>query len=439
MMVLQRKFRTPIKKPLVGLNIFGLIAGLALSGCGKPKTDSIILRYSVWGGADETKIFQSIEEDFGKAHPGVKVQMERIPFGDYMTKLLTQFSAGSPPDVMWVNCNQLASFASRKMFLDLKPFVDKDPSLKLTDFYPEAINFYTVDGELTAIPSNIAPLAVVYYNKKEFDAAGVPYPKDDWTYEEFLETAKKLTRKDAKGDVTQFGFVDEWVMWDTWILAFGGQLVDNEKHPTRCVIDSPEAIAGMQFRADLLFKYGVTPSPAQVTAMGNLGNSDLFMNGKAAMFHTGIWHVPTFRQVKGLDWDVVEFPKGPNGHRAFAMDAAGYGILKTSKHPELAYELVKYLAGEVGEKVVAATGLAMPALQSVAKSPVFLDDQAPKSKAFLTDSVKDGHFASFDPKMQEWTDMVGTYLDRIFTGAETPEFALKKAAQEVNKKFFGKP
>src|ERR1041384_4996388 len=79
-------------------------------GCGK-KSDSIVLRYSVWGGPYETKIFQEIEADFQKTHPQVQLKMERTPFADYMTKLLTQFSANDAPDVMWVNCNQLPAFA----------------------------------------------------------------------------------------------------------------------------------------------------------------------------------------------------------------------------------------------------------------------------------------------------------------------------------------
>src|ERR1019366_2819367 len=118
------------------------------------------------------------------------------------------------------------------------------------------------------------------------------------------------------------------------------------------------------------------------------------------------------------------FPKGPQGHRGFPMDAAGYGVLKGSPHPELAYELVKYLTGEAAEKYIGATGLIQPALLKVAQSKVFLDGQKPLSKGFLPGSVKYGHYRSFDPDVMEWTNLVGSELDRVWNGTETAAQAL---------------
>jgi ABC-type glycerol-3-phosphate transport system substrate-binding protein len=172
--------------------------------------------------------------------------------------------------------------------------------------------------------------------------------------------------------------------------------------------------------------------------MGGLGNSDLFLNGTAAMFQSGTWQSPNFRVIKDFDWDVVEFPKGPHGHRGFAMSASGYAILKGCKHPDLAYELVKYFGGEMGQKYLASTGLTQPALRPLAQSKAFLDGQKPLSKGFLVDAVKYGHFQPFDPNETEWITMVGSALDRVWNGTATPAEVLKKAAKEVNAKFFSK-
>lgn len=413
-----------------------LVAGW-ICGCSRSKPGTT-LRCIGWGDQAEAKILQDAVDEFKKAHPGVEVELDRVPYGDYITKILTQFSGGMAPDVMAVNAEQMVSFASRDIFLDLKPYVAKDPSLKLADFYPEALDHYTFNGILTALPRDIAPIAVIYYNKNEFDAAGVPYPKNDWDYRQFLETAQKLTKKEEKGRVSQFGFVDFTPTWDAWVYAFGGRLVDNEKKPTRCLLDSPEAAAGVQFRADLINKYHVCPSSADFTAMGGLGNSDLFVNGTAAMFYCGIWMTPQFRGIQKFDWDVVEFPKGPGGRRAFPMSAAGYGIVKNCKNPDLAYELVKYLAGETGQKFMAATGLTQPAMKTLADSPVFLDGQRPKSKGFLVNAVKYGHFQPVDPNETEWYQMVSSEMDRVFNGDETAQKALTKVTAEINGKFYKK-
>jgi multiple sugar transport system substrate-binding protein len=414
------------------------LTAVVTSGC-KGKQGPVTLRCIGWGGIEEAQIIQQAVDEFRKIHPNVQVRLERAPFGEYITKVLTQFSAGIAPDVMAINAEQMVSFASRDIFVDLKPYVDKDASIKLFDFYPEAIEHYTVNGVLTALPRDIAPVAVIYYNKKKFDEAGLAYPKDDWTEEQFLQTAQKLTKRAAKGRTAQFGYVEDWgVAWDLWVYMHGGSWVDDVQKPTLCTLDSPAAIEGVQFRADLIHKYHVAPSPANITAMGGMGNSDLFMNGTTAMFFSGIWKTPTFRQIKDFEWDVVETPLGPKGLRAFPMSAAGYGILKTSKNPELAYELVKYLSGETGQKLMAATGLTQPALKTLAESPVFLDGQPPKSKGFLVDAVKDGHFQPFDPNLNEWKAMVDSALDRVWNGDETAESALKKVTALINEKFYKK-
>src|SRR5579859_4537264 len=220
-----------------------------LSGCGH-HSSSVVLRWATWGDAAGTNILQKAVEGFQKAHPDVEVRMERTPFDDYISKILTQYAAGLAPDVMAVNCDQLAAFASRNVLLNLKPYVDKDPAIRLEDFFPGAVEHYTLQGALAAIPSDISPIAVVYYNKNKFDEAGLPYPRNDWTYLQFLKDAQALTLKNAKGEIAQYGFADEWPIWEAWVYAFGGRLVDNEKAPTRCVLDSPQAVSGIQFRSD---------------------------------------------------------------------------------------------------------------------------------------------------------------------------------------------
>ena len=407
------------------------------TGCAH-KSNGIVLRCIGWGGVEEAQIIQKAVDEFKKVHPGVEVELERSPYGEYITKILTQFSAGRAPDVMAVNAEQMVAFASKGIFVDLKPYVDKDPSVNLKDFYPEAIDHYTVNGVLTALPRDIAPIAVIYYNKKKFDEAGLTYPKNGWTTGQFLAAAQKLTKKDAGGKTIQYGFLDDWPVWDVWAYTFGGSLVDNEKNPTLCTLDSPPAIQGIQFRADLIQKYHVTPSPANMTAMGGVGNSDLFVNGSTAMFYSGIWFTPKFRQIKDFDWDVVEFPLGPTGKRSFPLSAAGYAVLKGCQNPDLAYELVKFLAGETGQKLMAATGLTQPAMKTLAESPVFLDGQTPKSKGFLVDAVKYGHFQPFDPNETEWYNQVGEALDRVWTGDDTAAKALKKVTAMINQKYYKK-
>jgi len=400
---------------------------------------SITLRVAGWGDVEEAKIQQASVDAFQKLHPEVQVEFVRIPYNDYITKILTQFSSNMAPDVMAINAEQLPAFSHQDIFLDLNPLVAADLSINLKDFYPEALDRYTVDGKLLGIPRDIAPICVIYYNMNAFVEAGLKPPPANWTTKEFLAYAQALVKKDAAGKVTRWGFVDDWPIWEAWVYNHGGKIVDDVKHPTKCLLDSPEAVAGIQFRADLMHKYHVMMTPASMTAMGSMGTSDMFINGTSAMFYSGIWKTPAFRHITDFDWDVAPFPRGPQGKAGYSISAAGYGIVKESKYPQLDYELVRFLAGEMGQRSMARTGLTQPAMRTVADSKDFLDDQKPLSKRFLLDAVKDGTYRAFDLHAEEWMNsLLGPHLDRVWNGTETAAQALPGAAREVNDKFYSK-
>jgi multiple sugar transport system substrate-binding protein len=165
--------------------------------------------------------------------------------------------------------------------------------------------------------------------------------------------------------------------------------------------------------------------PASIAAMGGMGNSDMFVNGSAAMFLSGIWKTPAFREIKKFKWDVVMLPKGPNGRRAYSTGGSGYGILKTSAHPKEAWELIQFISGEQGAQKFAATGFAQPALKKVADSPAFLDGQDPKNKKMLLKAVEN---ARYGPICKNWTEtvsgLIGPEMEKVWNSTETAEEAM---------------
>jgi multiple sugar transport system substrate-binding protein len=220
--------------------------------------------------------------------------------------------------------------------------------------------------------------------------------------------------------------VDDWVMLESWVYDFGGSYVDDVKHPTHWTFaEDPHTLEGIQFRSDLINKYKVMLPPSSISAMGGLGNADLFLNGEAAMFLSGIWKTPAFRNIKKFKWDVVMLPKGPNNYRAFSTGGSGYGILKSSSYKKEAWELVQFISGEEGAKKLASTGLAQPALMKIANSPNFLDGQDPVNKKMLLEAIK---YVKYGPLCENWTEIqsgiIGPELEKVWSGTETPEQAM---------------
>jgi len=424
---------------------FGLILVLfslifILTACQKGQQQSAdMLRFMYWGDVQEIEIITNLINQFEK-DTKIKVSAERAPSGPpYMEKVLTQFAGGNPPDVLFVEVNNFKKFAEKGVLEDLTPYLEKETAFKKKDFYPQIIDRFTINNSLYVLPRDIAPICVVYYNKKLFDEAGVKYPTDDWTWADLVKKGQKLTKKDANGIYTQFGFVDDWPIWESFVYSNGGSLVDNVKNPKRCTLDKKAAIDAVQFRADMIHKYKISPSPSQMTAMGGMGTSDMFVSGKVAMFYSGIWKTPLFRQIKDFQWDVVMFPKGPTGIRAFSTGGSGYAITKDSKKKEAAWKLVTYLAGKQGQIELAKTGLAQPAMIKIAESEYFLDNKPPKHKDIVLKGVK---YVVFAPLMSEWEEInvssIAPAFDKIWSGKEKAAKILKEIVPEINESYFSK-
>ncbi len=409
---------------LAGLTCLLFLAVFTLNGCSK--SGGAKIKVSSWGSPEENQILSDLITQYNLTHPGVTVELERIPFTEYVTKLLTQIAGGQAPDVIFVEVNNFVDLYLRGALEPLNPYIQAD-HFDLSAYYPQVLDRFTVDNQTYVVPRDTAPIGVIYYNKKAFDEAGVPYPTDDWTWDDFVADGKKVMKTDASGKVTRWGFVDDWPLFDSWVYDAGGSFADNVKHPTKWTFATdPNTLKGIQFRADMMNKYKMMLPPAGLTAMGGMGTGDMFTNGTVAMFLSGLWKTPTFRQAKDLKWDVVMFPKNPSGFRAFSTGGSGYGILKSSTHKKESWDLVKYISGEEGAKKLAATGLAQPAIMSVSNSPLFLDGQDPKNKKMILEAMK---YVKYNPMCKNWFEVhdsiIGPELEKVWNGTETAEQAME--------------
>ena len=398
--------------------VWALALVASLAGC-KPKDKATHITLSSWGDTKEAIILQDLCRMFEQSNPGLKVDLQRVPYGEYNSKLLTEFSAGMVPDVIFGGTGQLPEFYPRGILEPLNDFLKGDPDVKLADFYPQALDPFTIHGKIYALPRDISVIGIIFYNKALFQKAGLPNPSDDWNWDDFLQAAQKLTARDAKGNVTCWGYVDDWLAAEPWFMSLGADYTDDWQKNTRYTIDDPNFAKGLQFRNDLTYKYKVTPSQPAIMALGG-GSLDLFLNGQAGMFFSGIWQTPKLRDIQTFDWDCVMFPKGPTGLRGFRYAMSGYGISSTSKHKPEAWKLLKFLVGEEGQKWFSKTALAQPAVIKVAESPAFLDGQKPLNKKMLLKAMPYGKWEPFALNWREVQEgVIQPELDRLWNNTKT--------------------
>ena len=296
-------------------------------------------------------------------NPDVLVQLEAVAGNDYYTRLFTQLSANAAPDVMQIGDDAVPSFVEEGAFVPLENYLpeDFDPSIYL----PGLLEPGQVDGVQYLLPKDYSPIAV-FYNKTIFDAAGMDYPQDGWTWDDFLDTALELTQDtdgDNAPDIWGVQLPGTWTSgFEYWVAAAGGSLISEDGKEFIGYMDSEEVVRAVTFYVDLYNKYRVAPPPADLTAFGG-GNTE-FANGQAAMYIFGRWPQSGLLDNPNVDLGVVGPPQ--DAVRANVLFWGGFGVASTSDYPKTAADFLAFYAGEQGAEVW--KDWALPAVSSVANS-----------------------------------------------------------------------
>ena len=323
------------------------------------------IRVSVWESSEALEPWNNALAGFEKANPDIKVQLESVP-QEYGTKLLAQLAAGTAPDVFQVGDGDVAKYVNKGVVEPLDDYIARD-NFDTSVFYEGIYKSGQVNGKTYFLTKDYSPL-VLYYNKALFDKANVPYPKDGWTWQDFLATAEKLTVRD--GDkVTQWGvsLPNTWgdLVWDRGISPFFFQnetdILSPDGKTAEGFMNSPATVEALQFYVDLINKNHVAPNKVELASLQGV---DLFATGKAAMQWTGRWPIKDYRANKDLSFATVSLPK--NKKAANAICWAGFGMYTQSQHKEEAWKLLKYIGAGDGAKEFA--NYALTAVKSIADS-----------------------------------------------------------------------
>jgi multiple sugar transport system substrate-binding protein len=324
------------------------------ASCGHYSGPAATITYAIWGDTTELANQQRIVDAFMSMNPSIKVNVTVADWDTYWDKLQTSLAGGNAPDIFLMDGPLYPDYQTRDQLLDLNPLIARDgfDVSQLADLGVQ--DFTAADGHLYGLPRDLSTIAL-YYNKTMFDAAGIPYPDDTWTWDKLVEAAQKLT----KGP-TQWGFYTETTdmenYWSSLVWQAGGDIVGADKKTL--LIDTDQAATGLQFLQDLIYKYKVMAQPTPSGAAG-----DLFENGQAAMEANGSWLVPS-HEAAGISFGVAPLPSGPSG-RATSVNPSGVVIYKNTKHADAAWEFVKCYAGPDMQTKIADLKASMPANKQI--------------------------------------------------------------------------
>ncbi|MFB9330034.1 extracellular solute-binding protein [Paenibacillus aurantiacus] len=382
---------------------------------GDGPTETKTLRFATWDTGDALKIEQDIAKKFESAHPGTKVQVEAYADG-FDQKMAAGFGATNPPDVMY-----MWDFPTYHRSLEpLNGYADGDQELNKDDFYSGLFNYATIDGNLYGIPAGFTT-RVVYYNKKLFDAANVPYPKDGWTWDDFKDAAKKLTDKSKK----QYGFgvraENDTYDLQGFVWSNGGSYISDDGKTIDGFMNSKETVDAIQLFGDML-KDG---SAVLTGGKGQQSGEDIFKGGKIAMWESGIWPLESFKQA-GIDVGTVEMPAFQGKPVKGVVAESALSIAKDSKQKELAWAFIKYYVSNEAIKMRVAD---LPVRVSVVNE--LKKDQDPLFKPYYTMLERSDNTPAFllNAKWNEVNRQLSAAVEAVVHGSSAQE-ALNQAVKD---------
>ena len=381
---------------------------------------------AVYGDPVEKEAYQKLVETFQAKNPDTHVDLIIIPnqFA-YREQITGDFSVGTPPDVVLLNNRRFGFYGLRHMLEPLGPYLAKSALVHESDFFPEAVAPFRIQDQLMCVPQSASPL-VVYYNKEFFDLAKVPYPRPDWTWEDFLATAKALSRDtngDGENDVFGLGTEGDLLRLAPFVWQNNAEIFDNPIKPTKFVLLAPETKEALQWVVDLQIKHHVVPSPDDEVIESF---ESRFMNGTIAMFINQRRGVGLYRDSTEFDWDVAPLPRHKN--QANVIQAEAYCLAAASDKKERAWKFIEFASSVEGQAILAQSGRIVPALRAVAEAEAYLQsNERPKNSRVFIDEL--AHTRSF-PVMLQWAqieEIAGEEIERAFHGYEPLDVVLPKA------------
>jgi multiple sugar transport system substrate-binding protein len=342
-----------MKKKGIAVTLSVALAMTVAAGCSQ-KTDTsaaggqqeqvTTIKFYHWYN-EETGNWQKVIKDFEEKNPGIKVQstplVDNVNAAEYLQKLDLLTATGESMDVvMFHDAGELAKRVKIGMMEPLEPYLSKDG----VDVSKEYLFDPKIDGKYYSLPAKYS-MSMVMLNKKQLDEVGLPVPKD-WTWKEFSDYAKKLTKGEGASK------------------RYGAYLRDQYLHYSLNISDLPENAYllkddGSSNLSSPLFKQSLelrnqmenvdkSAVPLADTISQKLNYRQQFFSGKVSMLPVGSWMISEWGNfVPDFEIAWAPYPKNSPSDSIYSRTAGDtIGIAKSSKNKEAAYKFIRWFSTE---------------------------------------------------------------------------------------------
>lgn len=429
------------------LRLAGLTAAsAALAACSVPAPqtatrtgEKVQLVYRDWRTDWFPPMVQQMLEEFHATHPNIRVFYALDPDSpEFEEKSIADFQAGTAPDVFQSCCSFFPIWQQKGYALDLRRYVQADlDRVTIEDWDPVQYNaFFSPDGKQYGLPKYHGALAL-FYNKDLFDKYHVDYPNETWNHDDYFAAMKRLVQdQDKNGKTDLWGSYTDtsWDRLQVHVNGWGGHFVDphNSSHS---LMAEPAALQALQWLRARMWDDKVMATPLDVQKMGT---NEAFIAEKVAMVEDGSWALKAILSEAKFRIGVAPFPKGP-ARRATLATTDGFGIYAGTKHPDAAWELMKFLISKDYGRAMARHHFLQPARASLVDEWVgFVRDEYPdKAKEIDIAAFADGHLKGYSVIAETFANqaeaqrLASTAWEKIFTLGQAPVDQIKAVSAQI--------
>lgn len=397
-----------------------LAAGLFTAGWSFAQTT--VTFWHIFDAGDALDFINEVVADFNAANPDIRVEHLGTNFWDYWTRLTTAMAAGTGPDVALNDLGNVASRASAGIIRDISGEMAATGAT-LEPYWAATHPMLTYEGGIYALPFE-TDVRGLYYNKAHFAEVGLSGPPSNWA--ELSEYTDLLTVQASNGRLTRVGFNPTLGNLGFYTLAWtnGTEFLDEDGN---LVLNSPEAVATLEFMVDLVNRYGARDMTAFTSGFPP-GGTDPFVSGQVSMIaQNNTYGAFVRRFAPDLDFGVAPLPH--NDSPASWSNGFSVEITATTRNPDAAWRFMEYLMSAEVQAAYALRNGSMVGNQAAATDPALMADEV---WAVMVEQMAVSRFRPFVMEAPTWYDTaLQPEVDAALLGRKSAQQALDDAQSSL--------
>lgn len=389
--------------------------------------------------ADAFVIIDRAIERFEESHPQVKVRytsgIEKKDYSEWCAKRILE---GEMPDVFMVLDTDFNQYCSLGILQELNTFMESDLEFQSEEIFQTAMDIGKGMEEIQyALPYEVVP-TMLFVNKTLLRQEGIEMPQQDWTWDEFMEICRKVTKDtDGDGRIDQFGTYN--YSWQDAMYTSGGSAFDNERQ--KVDFSNQYVVESLKFMKELL----ALNQGENVTQEDFDAGKVAFMPLTFAEYRTYKTYPYKIKKYSNFQWDCTTFPGRTKGENISKVDALLIGINHDSTEKELAWEFLKELVcGYESQLDIFCYSQGVSVLESVTRSEeaasIIQEDMDKEEQVIsgklLCDVIENGTITPKYYQYETYEQMISlanTEITEIFEKNKNIESSMKIFQREIRK------